>query len=309
MLEKLLETVKDFDTICIYRHVNPDGDANGSQFGLKTYLENQFPEKTFYALGKENVKTFFPQCYHGDIDFSKALAIVCDTANRERIDGEGVFDCAKIIKIDHHPIVDNFGDINIVNEKACATCEVLGTLLMENNEKLTQECATYLYCGLLTDSQKFGIRSVTPNTFKLAGYLASFGVDIPLVNERMFASDLNSFRYETYLRSHVEFIHDSIAYVIADRKDYEQFGLTFEKAKEKVFIMNSVEEFQMYCLFTQQSDGTYSGSLRSKNAKINDIAANYHGGGHNLACGVRGLTRVSIQSLLNDLYQRLKEAE
>lgn len=304
---ELFQTISEFDTICVFRHINPDGDANGSQFGIKSFIEHKFPEKKVFAFGIENNPTFFPKCTHEEVDFSNALAIVTDTANHERIDGEGYKECAKIIKIDHHPIVDNFGDINYVDEKACATCEVIGKMFMESNEILTKETATYLYCGLLTDSQKFSIPSVTQDTFKVAAYLLSFGVDIQLCNQKMFSSTVKEFQFETYIRSNVQYVNEHIAYIIVNIEDYEKFGLTFEQAKSKVFVLSNVDEIDMYCLFTQASDTTYNGSLRSKKVTINDIAAHYHGGGHKLASGVKKLSMDDIHSLLNELEIRYNE--
>lgn len=309
MIEKLFDLIEKFDTICIYRHVNPDGDANGSQFGMKKLIEQLYPEKKVYALGNENKPTFFPSCYHDPIDFSEALAIVCDTANRERIDGEGYDQCKMIVKIDHHPIVDDYGDFTIVDEKACATCEVISQMLMEHHIQLSKEAATYLYCGLLTDSQKFSINSVSEKTFQVAAYLSSFQINLQLINQKMYAGNLKEFRYETFLRSKAEFIEERIAYIIADQNDYEQFQLTFEKAKEKVFVLANIEEIEIYCLFTQKSDQTYTGSLRSKNTVMNDIAASYHGGGHKLASGVKNLTLEDIHSLLEDLLKRYHETQ
>ena len=42
MFEKVLEKIKQYDTIIIHRHNNPDGDALGSQIGLKYVIEENF---------------------------------------------------------------------------------------------------------------------------------------------------------------------------------------------------------------------------------------------------------------------------
>ena len=76
--------------------------------------------------------------------------------------------------------------------------------------------------------------------------------------------------------------------------------------------MGGVDEFEAWALFTEkekdaQGNRIYNGSLRSKNKTINDIANKYHGGGHRFACGVKGLTQETIQTLLQDLSQRTSE--
>lgn len=307
MFSKLIQKIEQYEIICVYRHTLPDGDANGSQFGIKTWIENRYPHKKVYALGIENQETFFPACWHETLDFENALAIVCDTANHQRIDNDSYARCKEIVKIDHHPVVDDYADFSIVNEKACATCEIISQMLMEANEPLTSVTATYLYCGLLTDSQRFSLPNVTQKTFEIAAYLSRFGIDIPLINQKMFSSNLIEYRFETYLRSKLKMIGNHLAYIIIEKEEYERFGLTFQKAKEKVFIMNHVNEFEIYCLFTEQPEGNFAGSLRSRNTKLNDIAALYHGGGHNFASGVKNLSRIQIDELLLLLEKRFND--
>jgi len=51
--EKILEAIKSFDIIIIHRHSSPDGDAIGSQVGLKKVLKANFPTKRIFAVGDE----------------------------------------------------------------------------------------------------------------------------------------------------------------------------------------------------------------------------------------------------------------
>ena len=53
MFKEILEKIKEFDTIIIHRHLRPDGDCIGSQFGLKYLIEDNFPEKKVYAVGDQ----------------------------------------------------------------------------------------------------------------------------------------------------------------------------------------------------------------------------------------------------------------
>ena len=177
MLNQIKEVIEQYEIICIYRHVFPDGDAKGSQFGLKTWIESKYPNKQVYAIGQDTPNSFFPNCYHGEVEFEKALAIIVDTANHQRIDGEGWNQCDKIIKIDHHPAIDQYGALNFVREEACAASEIIGEMFMEANEQLSKESATYLYCGLIADSQKFSIPTTTSKSLQVASYLIDFGVD------------------------------------------------------------------------------------------------------------------------------------
>ena len=46
MFKQALELIKKYDTIIIHRHTNPDGDAIGSQVGMKELIKTNFPQKT-----------------------------------------------------------------------------------------------------------------------------------------------------------------------------------------------------------------------------------------------------------------------
>ena len=307
MFDTLVSYLNRYDTILIFRHVMPDGDALGSQFGLKAFIAEYFPQKKVYALGsRPKQKSSFPMSDIFEGDCSDALAIVCDTANRERIDDERYALCKEILKIDHHPIVDNFGHENLVAVKASATCEILAAMFMQAKVKLNADAASYLFCGLIADTQQFSIPSVTSLTFECAAYLNQCFIDIQACNEKMFSSSYEEYHYESLLRNKVQVIDGRLAYVIASKVDYESCHVPFIQAKDKVHVMAKVTDFEMYCLFTENEEGTYQGSLRSKKVQLNDIAARYNGGGHALASGVKHLTFDQVHELLKELNDRLE---
>ena len=53
MFDAILASIKEFDTIIIHRHHHPDGDAMGSQIGLKHIIKENFPNKTVYTVGDD----------------------------------------------------------------------------------------------------------------------------------------------------------------------------------------------------------------------------------------------------------------
>ena len=312
MHEPLIKIIEKYETIAIFRHVYPDGDALGSQFGLKSWIQSHYPNKKVVALGKQGddlINFPIPDAI-SDEELKEACAIVVDTANTDRIDDERYKLCQYLIKIDHHPLAEEYGDLSIVLERASATCEIITSLLMVYGKTCSKETATYLYCGLLTDTLQLSIPSVTKVTLNCAAFLAECGVDIAACNEAMFSSTLTKFKYDAYLKNHCQIIDGKIAYMIVDQKTYESFGLTFLQAKENVGALSKVIDFEMWALFTQNphEEGIcYNGSLRSKRIQINDIASLYHGGGHKLAAGVKQLTANDISELLDKLKNRLFE--
>ena len=316
MISVLFDLLKEYDIITIYRHVSPDSDALGSQFGLKQWILDTYPNKQVYALGlkgKGSKDCFFPNSDEVDDEtISKSLAIILDTANAARIDDQRYKLAAHRLKIDHHIFVDQYADTEVIHEEMGATCEILASMFMDQGIVISATAAQHLYAGLISDTLRFSISATTSNTLRCAAYLVDCGVDVVKANTENFSTSLRLYKFENYLRSNCQILDDCLAYVIIHKEDYERFGLSVQEAKEKVFVLGGVFEFEAWALFIEKErdeNGAciYEGSLRSARASINDIANAYHGGGHRLACGVRGLTDETIQSLLQDLLKRVHE--
>ena len=315
MTNALFELIEQYDIITIYRHVSPDSDALGSQFGLKQWIQDTYPNKQVYALGNNRSSVddkVYPAMDEVSDDVVKnSLAIILDTANSQRIDDQRYKLARYRLKIDHHIYVETYADVEVIDEHMGATCEILTTMFMEREVTLSIACAQYLYMGLITDTLRFTISATTSNTLRCAAYLVDCGADVVKANEANFFTSMRQYKFENYLRSHCVVKEDCLAYIIVNKEDYEAFGLTFEEAKEKVFVMGGVFEFQIWALFVEkekdaEGNRIYNASLRSQQKPINDIANAFHGGGHRLACGVKGLTKETIEQLLTALLARIK---
>ena len=117
------QKIKDYQTIIIFGYKRPDGDCYGSQNGLKDIIKSTFPMKSVFVVGeKVDNLSFIGQMDQIEDDiFPQALAIVVDTATRDRISDSRYKLCKEIIKIDHHIILDNYGDVNVVEVLIPAT--------------------------------------------------------------------------------------------------------------------------------------------------------------------------------------------
>ncbi len=109
MKDQIIETIKQYDTIIIHRHVRPDPDAYGSQGGLAEVLKASFPNKTIYTVGQEERSLQYLRRLDeiSDDTYNGALVIVTDTANQERICDQRYLSGDKLIKIDHHQNEDH----------------------------------------------------------------------------------------------------------------------------------------------------------------------------------------------------------
>lgn len=302
----ILNTIKEYDTITIFRHTNPDCDAVGSQFGLKTWILDNFPNKSVYALGFETCSQgVFPRPDEVTDDIiKKSLAIILDTSNEERVDDLRFKDATYIIKIDHHPNWDPYGNIQLVIEEAGATCEIMAYLFKAYEDYIFSiEAANYIYKGILTDTLCFKTTNTTPKTLEMATFVARTGIDIPALNRELFELSFDDYQFTTYLRSKIQVREEGLAYVILDKDDYELYHLTANRARTFVHELVNVRSFKIICLFTEQDDqpGIYDGSLRSKKETINELAREYNGGGHKHAAGVKNLTKEQVFELMDKL--------
>ena len=145
-MDKILRIRKEFDQVIIYRHVNPDLDAFGSQLGMYWTLKSIYPQKNIVLAGEMNsdLLKYYPSFEMGEIKKGYTLGIVLDTANRERIDGD-ISVCDQILKIDHHIVVDSYGDINIEDEKASSCSEIVTLLMKRGKAQITFDAANALY--------------------------------------------------------------------------------------------------------------------------------------------------------------------
>lgn len=306
MQNKIIESIQRFDTITIFRHQMADMDAIGSSMGLKFWLEDQFPSKKIYCLGANNHICerfgFIMDEVEEDV-IKDSLAIVLDTSNAQRVDDQRYELASESIRIDHHVIVESFCDIEWIDEKASATCELLSLLFKYNNIRLNKKAAQLLYNGLIADSVHFSISTVRKETFEAAMYLIEQGVDVVEAEQDNYAISMNDFMYETKIRENTKHEKNCL-YAIMDKQDYETLDMTFALAKEKVYVMSGIHSIEVWALFTQMDDGIhYSASLRSKKISIREIAQEFGGGGHLCASGIKYLTLEQVHQIIDKLVQ------
>ena len=164
--KKIYRTIKKYNTIVIARHIGPDPDALASSLALKDIILNKFPKKNVYAIGASaNKFKYLGQLDKLPEDVSKALLIVTDIPDSKRIDGASYKDFAYRIKIDHHPYVETFCEIEWIDDKASSASQMVMELAFNTPFKITNEIAEKLYTGLVTDTNRFLYSYTTEKTF------------------------------------------------------------------------------------------------------------------------------------------------
>ena len=289
MKEKILDTIKQYNTIIIHRHVRPDPDAYGSQGGLAELLKASFPEKSIYTVGREEESLNFMRRLDdiSDDTYKGALVIVCDTANQERIDDKRYKLGDKLIKIDHHPNEDPYGDLLWVDTNASSVSEMIYEFYLFGKDKglkLSDEGARLIYAGIVGDTGRFLFPSTSDKTFAYAGELIHYNFSRTDIYEGMYNLKMNIVKLNGYILQNFSVEANGVASVRLTKELLEQFQAVPSDASLLVGTLGNIQGITAWVFFIQEEDQIRV-RLRSKGPVINGIARNFNGGGHPLAAG------------------------
>ena len=298
--------LKMYEQIIVYRHVNPDLDAFGSQFGLYWTLKEMYPQKNIILAGEmiSDLLKFYPSFKNDKIKTVKTLGIVLDTANKERIDGD-ISLCDKIIKIDHHIIVDSYGDINIEDEKASSCSEIVTLLLKDKNIQIPIESSNALYLGIIGDSNRFLYQSTSQKTFEAASYLLDMGIDIESLYQKLYTRSLKDMNIIKFIYNNYHF-NEGVAWYYLSQKDLETLNISREQGSQYVNTLANYEEIKIWMAITEnKEEHNYRVSIRSRGVVINEIANLFRGGGHAYASGATLLSLDELDGLITQLKEKI----
>jgi phosphoesterase RecJ-like protein len=310
---QVVDALKGADSVAIACHVNPDGDALGSTLAASLGLQ-QLDKKTFVSWGDPPVTVPFSYAFlpgsetviqPEDVPEADAfLALDCGAGDRLGTLEPVARKSEVVINIDHHPGNDMFGSLNVVEESASSTAEIVTHLLLDLGVDIDLDIATCLYTGIVTDTGRFQYSNSSPETLKLAAELLSVGVDAPAIAQEVF--DSSPFGY-LKLQGHVLerarlFEAERFVYSWITQQDLAETGVDLDETEKLVDAIRSVRDADVTAMFKQQEDGTYRVSLRSKGPSVGALARTRGGGGHELAAGFTASdVEGAVEGLLADL--------
>ena len=312
MKRQIIDTIEKYEKIIFHRHVRPDPDAYGSQFGLMEIVKTNYPQKEVYATGDHDPSLSFlrePDEVADDV-FEGALIIVTDTANTERIDDQRYNKGDFIIKIDHHPNDDAYGDLLWVDTNASSCSEMIYELYEEGkaykNWTLSDEGARCLYAGIVGDTGRFLFPSATLKTFQAAGELLQYDFDRNQVYDGMYEMERKLLNLQGYIYQHFEMDENGAANISITKDVLEQFDVTPSETSLLVGSLGSVKGICAWVIFIEEGDSIRV-RLRSKGPVINGLAKKYNGGGHPLASGATATTWEEAAQVVVDLKEICKQ--
>lgn len=310
-----LKLIEKYDRICVFRHIMPDYDALGTQFGLATWLKDNFPNKEIKVVGDNHV-TFTPRLFPemdklSDSWFNKPfLAIIVDVANLPRIADPRFEKAEAIITIDHHPHTDDFALFDITDTSCAAASELVVSLLLNHKKyKISAKSAEYFYIALVGDSGRFQYSSTSPLTFAVASNLISTGIKISNIYEKMYLKQIDDLAVTAYILNHYNISPKGVAYYVLDEKIQKELKITTERGKENVNLFSNIEGINIWCSITEDTDPKdpcWRISIRSRNYTVNGVATEFGGGGHAQASGAKIKTLDELPKFIEALDNLIK---
>lgn len=305
MKKKIFEAIQQYETIIIHRHVRPDPDAYGSQCGLAEIIKASYPEKDVFVVGKEEDSLNYLSRLDSISDdvYQGALVIVCDTANTERICDQRYSLGETLVKIDHHPNDDPYGDLLWVDTTASSTSEMIYEFYLYGKEKgliLSDEGARLLYAGIVGDTGRFLFPSTTKKTFRYAGELIHYPFSRPKLYEQMYELKQNVVHLKGYVLQNFVLDEHGVASVKLTNEILETFAVTPSDASQIVGALGNIAGIKVWAFFIEE-EKQIRVRLRSKGPVINEVAKKYQGGGHPLASGASIDGWDEVKDILADL--------
>lgn len=301
MMEAELQAlINRYDTIAVISHFRPDGDAIGSTLALglslqgmgkKVYMWNEdgVPARYAFLQGAEQIVPTPPE-----LPADVQMVICVDTGDMKRLGDRSLLllaDFPCLVNIDHHGSNTCYGQLNIVEAEAAACACVLHRLLKSWGCPLTREVAAALYVALSTDTGSFQYGSTTAEVMRMGAELLEAGVDVAGVNRRLYQELSHAaLRVQGDVLRHMQVVESgAVAYYAMPAGRKAELGVGLEETKDLVDVVRVLQGVKVALIFEDLEDGRIRISLRSKDERINvaAIAAQFGGGGHAMASGIR----------------------
>lgn len=309
--KKIYKKIKQYDKIITVRHIGPDPDAVASQIALRDSIRLTFPDKKVYAIGN-SVSKFRK---YGELDkvnpseLDDCLVIALDVPNLYRVDGISDIKYKEMIKIDHHPYEDKFGDVEYVDVNASSVCELLTNVIMNTGLKMDNNIASNLFLGIVSDSDRFLVGSTRKETFKVVYELIEKqNLDFLSLYPMLYTRPLDEIRFHGYLASNLKVTENGLGYIKITPEILKEYNVDSATPSNMINDFNNIKEVYAWMFVTwDEKNNQFKVNIRSRGPIINEIASKYNGGGHKFASGVKTQSETDIESLIKDLDQVCKD--
>ena len=307
--KKILKAIKKYNNIIIARHVGADPDALGSSVGLREIIKYNFPNKNVYVVGNSSSRFKYFGAMDKNVKTDESLLIVTDTPDRKRVDGVNPDDFKFKIKIDHHPFIEKFCDIEYIDDTASSASQMIIEFAFKSNLKIPKSAAEKLFMGIIGDTNRFLYNYTTVKTFDLVSSLIKkTGIDFVSLYPQMYSRNLNDLKFNAYITTNMTVTENKLAYIKLDEKTLKEHNVDASTAGNLINNFDNIEEILVSIFCSYDSVNNYiKCSIRSRGPVINVIASQFNGGGHALASGAKLKSFEECDELIKKLDQACLE--
>ena len=311
MEKEILKLIKKYKKIVIARHIGGDPDALGASFGLKTIIEDNFPKKEVLVVGNSISKfKYFGTHERLNDDFQKdTLLIALDVPDIRRIEGASILNFEKIIKIDHHPLIDKYANIEYIDASATSTSEMIIKLAYSQKLKISKKAAELLFTGIVADTNRFLLPTTTYKTFELVSKIVKENnINLDIIYEKLYERPISEVKLEGYISQNMIVSKQGVGYITITDDKLKEFGVDSASIGNITNNFNYIKNLTIWVVFVEDKKlDVIRASARSSGPVINKLFEQYNGGGHKLACGAKLKSLDQIPEILQKLDQISEE--
>ena len=282
-------------------HVNADGDGLGAQFALAHFLGRQgkrvriinvdpIPRQYEFLASSIAPEIYDAPTHEEVIEGADAIVILDNSAANRLGSMLDPIRRSRVPKvcIDHHPHPDTQWDVMVIDEKACATGEMIYRFIREMDGEVAPEEAVPIYVSIVTDTGNFRFSNTTPHVLRVAADLVARGADVPSIYQRIF--ERNSPTFVRLLGAALASIRQDetgrLGWIVLSREMMKSCGANDEDTSDIINGILTIDGTRLALLFKELPDGRTKVSLRSKGSiDVNRLATEFGGGGHRNASG------------------------
>ena len=309
LMKSIITKIEEYDTIAIYRHVFPDPDSYSSQTALKSIINNTYPNKKVVLLGEHSKNLEYINKMDEEIELDeKSLAIIVDVANKERVDNQSFNKCGYILKIDHHKAFDApFEDLTWVDTNYSSCSEMILDLYLANSNKLKidKQGRKALFTGIIGDTGRFLYIENPTELFEKLSKI-TFDLETKEIYANMYKREEEELKFLGYIYSNYVTTENGMAYLKIPNEIVKKYNLQAIKAARMVNALQDTVGIINWHFFAEKEDGSIFCEFRSNGPRVNDIAANFGGGGHMLAAGASLENWERVDEILKVLDENCK---
>lgn len=302
---KIYRKIKKYKKIVIARHIGADPDCLSSSIALRDIILNTFPNKKVFAVGAPASAFKFL----GVLDrfneemYDNSLLIVLDTPDFKRVDGVDPSRFKEKIKIDHHPFVEKFCDIEWIDDMSSSASQMILELVFKTRLVMSKEAAEKLFIGIVSDTNRFLFQYTTPKTFSLVSKLIKLtNIDFTNLYEPLYMRPVKEIRFQGYIANNMTITENGLAHITITEDILKEYNVDAATAGNMINNFNYIEEVLVWAIFSVDvNNDIIRGSIRSRGPIVNEIASHFGGGGHIFASGVRLKTDEDKDNFIKEL--------